>query len=106
MCVRYRNTLHALVSKVSQNPRFQFPFSPTSAEYGPLKTSSHRVPPKSYPKQEQAAKCLREKVQKVLEGDSLPLDEELSGDIQKMISQHKVIEKDDFRRIFWEQLVL
>ena len=48
---------------------------------------------------------LREKVQQLLKEDSIPVDKELSSDIQKGVDQHKAVEEDDFRHIFWEQQV-
>ena len=51
-------------------------------------------------------KRLRAKMQQVLNEGSIQVDEELTSDIQKVIVQHKaVVEKDDSRRIFWEQQV-
>ena len=36
----------------------------------------------------------------------MTVDEELSNDLQMItIDQHKVIEKDAFKKIFWEQQV-
>lgn len=54
-------------------------------------------------------KRLRAKVASLLERNSestISLDEKLSKDIQMVIDNHKEIEKDDFKRIFWEQQVV
>lgn len=49
---------------------------------------------------------LEKRLEQVLRSNSsVTLDDELSNDLQMIIDQYKVIEKDDFRRIFWEQQV-
>ena len=36
---------------------------------------------------------------------SICVDKDLSSDIQRVIENHRVMEKDEFKKIFWEQQV-
>ena len=107
VCIRYRNTLRALISKAPQSPQISVSIYTNIRRLRTPQRPTHIASlRKAIRNKNRQLKRLRAKVQQVLEGDSIPLDDELSGDVQKVISQHKVIEKDDFRRIFWEQQVL
>ena len=51
-------------------------------------------------------KRLRIRINALLKSkDSVCVDEDLSSDIATVIRNHTVLEKDDFKRMFWEQQV-
>ena len=52
------------------------------------------------------SKKINAKVKKLMESSScVQLDDNFNSDILQVIDDHKVVEKDDFKRIFWQQQV-
>ena len=102
VCINYCNTLQALTSKISQSKMMCLQintwFLRTPQRIAHL-TSFHRA----IRNNNRQLRWLWEKIQLLLK-DSIPVDKELSSDIQKIVDQHKVVE-NDFRHIFWEQQV-
>ena len=51
-------------------------------------------------------KRLRVGLNALLEGkDSICVDKDLSDDVGKVIKNHTIFEKDEFKQMFWEQQV-
>ena len=102
MCTNYRNTLRALVSKASNGPstpscsihvNTRFMKSPQRKAH--LAALRRAIQNKN--KQQQR---LKNRVEELLNGKScVTVDKELSNDLQMIIDQHKVIEKDAFREV-------
>ena len=107
-CSNYRNTLRALVSKLSNgsgtlrsSTRVNTRFMKSLQRQAHLAALRRAIQNKN--KQLQR---LKNKIEKLINGEScVTVDEELSNDLQMIIDQHKVIEKDAFKKIFWEQQV-
>lgn len=107
-CINYRNTLRALISQSLRspvlNPHINQRFMRT-----PQRRAHLAILRKAIQNKNRQLKRLRAKVASLLERNSestISLDEKLSKDIQMVIDNHKEIEKDDFKRIFWEQQVV
>ena len=107
-CTNYRNTLRALVSK-----SIKVHSSPSSSSYTNtrfLRTPQRRmhlaILRKAIQNKNRQLKKLRVRINALLESkDSVCVDEDLSSDIATVIRNHTVLEKDDFKRMFWEQQV-
>ena len=51
-------------------------------------------------------KRLRVRLNSLLEDkDSICVDKDLSSDIEKVIKNHTILEKDEFKQMFWEQQI-
>ena len=109
MCSDYRNTLQALVSKVSNVPSTPTCNIHVNTRFmkSPQRKAHLAALRRAIQNKNKQVQRLKIKVDKLLNGKScVTLDEELSNDLQMIINQHKVIEKDEFRHIFWEQQVV
>ena len=108
-CTNYRNTLHALVSKsIKQVHGSLRPSSHTNARF--LRTPQRRmhleILRKAIWNKNRQLKRLRVRLNALLEGkDSICEDKDLSSDIEKVIKNHTMLEKDEFKQMFWEQQV-
>ena len=106
-CTTYRNTLRALVSKSIKSPS-----SPLSSYVNlrflrtPQRKAHLTILQKAIRNKNRQLKRLRVRLKTLLENKaSICVDKELCSDIQRVIENHRVIEKDEFKRIFWEQQV-
>ena len=107
-CTSYRNTLRALVSKSTKSP--SFPKLSSHANLRFLRTPQRRahlaILQKAIRNKTCQLKRLRIRLKGLLENKaSICVDEELSSDIKRVIENHRVMEEDKFKRIFWEQQV-
>ena len=107
-CTSYRNTLRALVSKSIKPPGS--PRLSTHANLRFLRTPQRRahlaILQKAIRNKNCQLKRLRVRLNTLLGNKaSLGVDEELTSDIKRVIDNHRVVEKDEFKRIFWEQQV-
>lgn len=107
-CINYCKTRRALVSKASKMPSTSTCSTRMNARY--MKTpqwKSHLAAlQRAIRNKNKQVQRLEKRLEQVLRSNSsVTLDDELSNDLQMIIDQYKVIEKDDFRRIFWEQQV-
>ena len=105
-CSNYRNTLRGLVSRQSNgsstlscstrvNTRFMKSLQRIAALRRAIQNKNKQL------------KRLKHRIEKLINSEScVTVDEELSNDLQMIIDQHKVIEKDAFKKIFWEQQVV
>ena len=107
-CTNYRNTLRALVSKSIKVHSSPSPSSYTNTRF--LRTPQRRmhlaILRKAIRNKNRQLKRLRIRINALLKSkDSVCVDEDLSSDIATVIRNHTVLEKDDFKRMFWEQQV-
>ena len=109
ICVNYRNTLRALVSKVSKVP--STPTCSTHVNIRFMKTPQRKAHlaalRRAIQNKNKQVQRLKKRVEQLLNSNSsVTLDEGLSNDLQMIIDQHEVIENDEFRCIFWEQQIV
>ena len=104
-CSEYRSTLRALVSRhrrlktVSSHINTRYMRTPQRSAY--IRSLQTAIRSKNA-----QLRRLRIKVKKLVESSAcVQLDDSLNSDIQRVIDDHQVLEKDDFKRIFWEQQV-
>ena len=107
-CTSYRNTLRALVSKSTKPP--SSPRLSSHANLRFLRTPQRRahlaILQKAIRNKTRQLKRLRLRLKVLLENKaSICVDKELTSDIERVIENHRVMEKDEFKRIFWEQQV-
>ena len=107
-CAGYRNTLRALISryKTATPPSSRIH---TNVRY--LRTSQRSAYIKSLQRaiqtKNQQIMRLKSRIEKLMKSNvCVELDDQLNTDILKVVEDHKQLtEKDDFKRIFWEQQV-
>lgn len=105
-CRNYRSTLRALVSKSVKSPVLRLHTNPRFLRT-PQRRAHLAILQRAIRNKNMQLKRLRTKLSSLLECNStVSIDEKLSNDIQTVIDNHKEIEKDDFKRIFWEQQVI
>ena len=104
-CEKYRNTLRALVSKLCHSSYTSVHVN-TRFLRTPQKKAHLIALKKAIKQRNQKLKQLRAKLDKVMNQSAcVPVDDGLSADIKQVIKQQPLMEKDDFKRIFWEQQV-
>ena len=104
----YRNTLRALVSELSNgsntlscSTRVNTRFMKSLHRKAHLAALRRAVQNKN-----KQLKRFKNRIKKLINSESgVTVDEELSNDLQTIIDQHKVIEKDAFKK-FWKQQVV
>ena len=109
ICTKYHNTLRALVSKVSNIPSTPTCCIQVNTRFmkSPQRKAHLAALRRAIQNKNKQVQRLKNRVEKLLNGKScVTLDKELSNDLQMIIDKHKVIEKDEFRHIFWEQQVV
>lgn len=104
-CTEYRNTLRSIVSRhrklkiVSSRINTRYLHTPQRCAY--IRSLQRAIKSKNV-----QIKRLNAKVKKLMESSScVELDDGLNSDILSVIEDHKALEKDDFKRIFWQQQV-
>jgi len=48
-------------------------------------------------------KELRTRLDSILENNGVVVADDLKADLEKVVDNHKVLEEDEFKRVFWEQ---
>lgn len=106
-CSEYRSTLRSLVSRHRRLKTVQLS-SHINTRYmrTPQRSAYIRSLQRAIRSKNAQLRRLRVKVKKLMESSAcVQLDDSLNSDIQRVIDDHQVLEKDDFKRIFWEQQV-
>ena len=107
-CTNYRNTLRALVAKSIKVHSSPSPSSYTNTRFlrSPQRRMHLAILRKAIRNKNRQLQRLRIRINALLKSkDSVCVDEHLSSDIATVIRNHTVLEKDDFKRMFWEQQV-
>ena len=111
VCVEYRNTLRSIVSRTRRRRIVTSQLTHANIRYLCRMRTPYRSPyirslQKAIKTKNMQIKRLNTKVKKLMQSKvCVEIDSSLSSDIQKVIDDHKVLEGDDFKRIFWEQQV-
>ena len=104
-CTEYRNTLRSMVSRhrrvkvVSSHVNIRYLYTPQRYIY--IQSLRRAIKNKNA-----QIKRLTAKVKKLMESSScVQLDNDFNSDILRVIDDHKSLENDDFKWIFWQQQV-
>jgi len=105
-CNQFRNNLRALASRLSRCIT-GVPSLYTNIRFlrTPQKTARLISLRKSIKMKNRQLKQLRLKLSTIVETDGICVDAQLQKDLEKVADFHSVVEEDEFKRVFWEQLV-
>lgn len=109
ICTSYRNTLRALVCKQKVQALKLHPNVNTRFLRTPQRSAHIRSLRTAIRNKNRQLKRLRCKLEKIVEDDSVAIDNDLSQDLQAVIANHSndaETVQDDFKRIFWQQQVV
>ena len=105
-CTKYRNTLRALVCKLSKarahpHPKMNVRFLQTPQRSARLRSLKAAIRNKN-----QQLKRMRSRLEKIMEDDGVVVDDELSKGLESVIDDHDADSmKDEFKSIFFQQQV-
>lgn len=105
-CSQYRNTLRAMASR---HKKLTPPSIHTNVRYlrTPQRSAYIKFLQKAIHTKNQQILRLKSRIKNIINSNAcVELDDQLNTDIMKIVEDHKQLtEKDDFKRIFWEQQV-
>jgi len=105
VCYGYRNTLRALFSKSKRVTKTSV-HVPVCRLLTPQRRPYFMSLQKAIRNKNRQIQRLKIKVNKLIAANScVKVDDSLNADISNVIDKYEEIEKDDFKRIFWEQKV-
>lgn len=105
-CVKYRDTLRALFSRFKIRPTVLSMHTNVKCLRTPQRDVYIKTLQRSVITKNRQIKRLKDKLKKLVNSEACSeQDETFNSSIMKVVENHKMIEKDDFKRIFWEQQV-
>ena len=104
-CIKYRNTLRALICKLSKARTHPHPKTNVRFLRTPQRNARLRSLRAAIRNKNQQLKRMRSRLEKIMEDDGVVVDDELSKDLESIIDDDANAVKDEFKSIFFQQQV-
>ena len=104
-CNGFRDILRALFSKHRNSSDIPSIYTNTRFLRTPQKTARIISLQKAIRVKNRQLKQLRMRLSNILDDNGVVVADDLRCDLEKVVDSHQVLEKDEFKRIFWEQQV-
>jgi len=105
LCYGFRDTLRSLFSKLRKRSIVPSVYTNTRFLKTPQKSARIKSLQKAIRIKTRQLKQLRMRINSILETNGVAVADDLRGDLEKVVENHKVMEEDEFKRVFWEQQV-